>query len=488
MTDQYSIQTITDAFREPGTAGEWTANTGTKLIEKYPYFTPARYLVAAQLQKSEPFSEKMLSSMYAYTGNWILFWEFVQGLKTDRTYDEGAATDDADDRVADDIITYPTYEYNSETVVEETTEEPSASDERFSYPTYQFEPEPGSAVATDEPVAQDDSITYPTYQFETEPEVTEAIEEPIATEEDTHEPSYQYDAANEIIEGITEEVDTQSTLLMEEGVDELFNGEESVLADLLPEEASNPELDAALENEYEAEHSDELFVEVPAAEDLPAIHIVEERQVKSEDEREQAEERKLYVSVDDILETFRISDIEEIHQEPEEIKMKEEEIFTPVYSEDYFFQQGIKVTGELPDKVEDLKMHNEEFSSASVKDKSLMIMMSFTEWLLHFKNSADKQKNEIEEQRAIKSMWQKEKLAAAFEEEDDEIPENVFEMAVNSITKEEGLASESLADIYIKQKKYDKAIEMYKKLSLQNPQKNAYFARKIEEVLKDKQL
>jgi len=73
------------------------------------------------------------------------------------------------------------------------------------------------------------------------------------------------------------------------------------------------------------------------------------------------------------------------------------------------------------------------------------------------------------------------------EEENEEIPENVFEMAVNSITKEDGLASESLADIYIKQGRYDQAIEMYRKLSLRNPKKNAYFARRIEEVLKEKQ-
>ena len=101
--------------------------------------------------------------------------------------------------------------------------------------------------------------------------------------------------------------------------------------------------------------------------------------------------------------------------------------------------------------------------------------------------ASQKQEEEKKDQKALKTMWQKEKLAAAIEEENEEIPENVFEMAVNSITKEDGLASESLADIYIKQGKYDKAIDMFKKLSLRNPQKNAYFARKIEEVLKDKQ-
>jgi tetratricopeptide (TPR) repeat protein len=84
-------------------------------------------------------------------------------------------------------------------------------------------------------------------------------------------------------------------------------------------------------------------------------------------------------------------------------------------------------------------------------------------------------------------MWQKEKLAAALEEENEEIPEKVFEMAVNSITKEDDLASESLAEIHAMQGKYDKAIEMYRKLSLRNPQKKAYFARKIEVLLKEKQ-
>jgi len=58
-------------------------------------------------------------------------------------------------------------------------------------------------------------------------------------------------------------------------------------------------------------------------------------------------------------------------------------------------------------------------------------------------------------------------------------------MAVNSITSEEDLISESLADVYVKQQKYGKAIDMYLKLSLRNPEKNAYFAHKIEEILKE---
>jgi tetratricopeptide (TPR) repeat protein len=166
---------------------------------------------------------------------------------------------------------------------------------------------------------------------------------------------------------------------------------------------------------------------------------------------------------------------------PTQHSRQEKPLIYPIYTEDYFLQQGEKISPVLPTDIDSLK-------TAEEVAKSLMVMMSFSEWLLHFKSSTEKQKEETKDQRALKTMWQKEKLAAAIEEENEEIPENVFEMAVNSITKEDGLASESLADIYIKQGKLDKAIDMYRKLSLRNPQKNAYFARKIEEILKEKQL
>ena len=159
-----------------------------------------------------------------------------------------------------------------------------------------------------------------------------------------------------------------------------------------------------------------------------------------------------------------------------------EDLITPIFANDYFLQQGVKISSDIPEQIDELKT----VQSTTEEDKSLMVMMSFSEWLTHFKHTSEKEKAETEDQRALKTMWQREKMAAAIEEETEEIPAEVFEMAVNSITREDGLVSESLAEIYIKQKKYEKAIEMYRKLSLRNPQKNAYFARKIEEVLKEK--
>jgi len=159
-------------------------------------------------------------------------------------------------------------------------------------------------------------------------------------------------------------------------------------------------------------------------------------------------------------------------------KPSADDLVAPLSATDYFQDKGEKAG----DTINELKTDEDAGEAA----KSLMVMMSFAEWLLHFRSAAEKQQEETRGQKALRTMWQKEKLAAAMEEENEEIPEKVFEMAVNSISMEEGLASETLADIYAKQGKYDQAIEMYRKLSLRNPQKSAYFARKIEEVLKDK--
>lgn len=158
-----------------------------------------------------------------------------------------------------------------------------------------------------------------------------------------------------------------------------------------------------------------------------------------------------------------------------DIPGKKNPLIQPIYTEDYFLYQGIQTP-----------QHTAETGIQKPEEKSLMVVMSFSEWLIHFKTKGEREKEEVEDQKALKTMWQKEKLASALEEENEEIPENVFEMAVNSITREEDLASESLAEIMVKQGKYDKAIEMYRKLSLRNPQKNAYFARKIESINKEK--
>lgn len=56
--------------------------------------------------------------------------------------------------------------------------------------------------------------------------------------------------------------------------------------------------------------------------------------------------------------------------------------------------------------------------------------------------------------------------------------------AVMSLVESEDLASETLANILVEQERFKKAIKMYKRLSLKIPEKNAYFAAKIEKIKK----
>ena len=128
-------------------------------------------------------------------------------------------------------------------------------------------------------------------------------------------------------------------------------------------------------------------------------------------------------------------------------------------------------------------IESENISEEEKRQKALMVMMSFSDWLNHFKSKTEKEQIEEQEKRALKTAWQKQKLTAIIEEEQDEIPEMIFKQAMDSISMENALISESLAEILAKQGKTDKAIEMYKKLSLRNPEKNSYFADRIKDLL-----
>ena len=142
-------------------------------------------------------------------------------------------------------------------------------------------------------------------------------------------------------------------------------------------------------------------------------------------------------------------------------------------------EEGIEKSSEIS---KDSSLAPLEIRSQSEIDKSLMVMMSFTEWLFHFKAKSAAEKQEVKEKKALKAAWQKEKLAEAADEELEEIPEPIFKQAMDSISLESSMISEALAEILAKQGKKDKAVAMYKKLSLRNPEKNIYFANRIQEL------
>ena len=100
---------------------------------------------------------------------------------------------------------------------------------------------------------------------------------------------------------------------------------------------------------------------------------------------------------------------------------------------------------------------------------------------------------EVEQTIAHKKEIQKEEqklFEPNFEEGEvdlfNEIDEEVTKVASESVSFKQDMMTETLAKIYHKQGKSDKALEIYNTLLLKFPEKSAYFAALIEKIEKEK--
>lgn len=124
--------------------------------------------------------------------------------------------------------------------------------------------------------------------------------------------------------------------------------------------------------------------------------------------------------------------------EEAEIKIETE----PLHSVDYFASQGIKIDEKREENVFDKRVHK------------------FTDWLRQMKR--------INPQP----------VDLGTDSEEESFVANIADSSNH--TKE--IITESMAEVLVKQNKKDKAVEIYEKLSLLYPLKNAYFAAKIQQI------
>jgi hypothetical protein len=125
-------------------------------------------------------------------------------------------------------------------------------------------------------------------------------------------------------------------------------------------------------------------------------------------------------------------------------EIKEETLaFEPYHTIDYFASQGIKFVQEI-----------------NPNDKLGRQLKSFTEWL-----------------KVMKKLPQK----TIEQNIDDTTRETIETEAAQSLTGKE-IVTEAMAEVLIKQGKTEEAAEVYRKLSLHNQDKSAYFAAKIEQL------
>ena len=117
--------------------------------------------------------------------------------------------------------------------------------------------------------------------------------------------------------------------------------------------------------------------------------------------------------------------------------------FEPLHTTDYFASLGIKLTDE-PVTI----------------DKLGTQMKSFTEWLKSMKK--------IHAEKVV-------------------VPDEQTDKKIQTIAEDSNASTdvitEAMADVLVKQNKTEKALEMYRQLSLINPHKSAYFAAKINHLV-----
>ncbi|MEP7254618.1 MAG: hypothetical protein ABI666_02525 [Ferruginibacter sp.] len=161
-----------------------------------------------------------------------------------------------------------------------------------------------------------------------------------------------------------------------------------------------------------------------ARDEEPLIQPEEETANNDEDEKE--------------IEPMKI----ELKIPAEKNTMDEMPLFEPMHMVDYFASQGIKLS--------------EDVQSTDKLGKQLR---SFTEWLKTMK-----------------------KVHVDHTEESSGQTDSSIQSLAEKSNKEDDILTVSMADVFAKQGKVQKAIEVLEKLSLLNPAKNAYFAAKIEHL------
>jgi tetratricopeptide (TPR) repeat protein len=223
----------------------------------------------------------------------------------------------------------------------------------------------------------------------------------------------------------------------------------------------------------------------PIIEELPVIEeptvqpeaVYEEPVILTEPETApEVPESSIYVAQAPVTEVLVHKDMADTtvdtHAAEEQIKIfplevnnqKEESVLTyqPLYTDDYFAYKRLKE----PEQAEVLN------------EKGASEMKSFTSWLKDIKSTFS--------EKSTKQQYH-EQLTRSYEDFDPEVSEAVEKAAMDSITLTDDVVSETLAEIWAKQRQYQTAIHIYQKLSLLNPNKSAYFAQKIQEIqlLKD---
>jgi hypothetical protein len=290
---------------------------------------------------------------------------------------------------------------------------------------------------------------------ETQKEMAEKVfvEEMVTVEETVAQGQHEYRAEYTVSESFIETAETNG--IEQNGEEtagyetaEMIRGQDEQVAE--EPVTKQPDNAATGTNEYTEPGT---FVE-PIA-DTPEIEQTVEVKEEKTEIHEQAAEPLAELNKEQIAEPIQVTEkTEEIINDLPGIQTQapvnetkspgteQPVLFEPLYTIDYFASQGIKLSAE-----------------EETKDELGKKMRSFTEWLRSMKKIHPEKFQQI-------NAGEEKNIQTAAEHSNDEAL----------------IATETMAEVLLKQGRADKAVEVYEKLSLLNPAKSAYFAAKIEEL------
>jgi len=111
--------------------------------------------------------------------------------------------------------------------------------------------------------------------------------------------------------------------------------------------------------------------------------------------------------------------------------------------------------------------------------------LPFSEWAyyLRHKNNPKKSNEILDKFELFDSFFEKKRLLKATKEDS-----NKDDLSQKSLTPTDELMTETLAKVFVKQKKFENALQAYQILSLKYPEKNSFFADQIKEIKRLQQL
>lgn len=185
-------------------------------------------------------------------------------------------------------------------------------------------------------------------------------------------------------------------------------------------------------------------------------------------------------------ETVESPEVEEVRieivRDQEEVELEKTVILEAI---NHVIQQDVDelLNEEISDDLESWKVDNEEIIQP--KSENDLTPKKFSDWLLPSSNSEKSFKQD--EKKLLSSRELIDKFISSKNTKIDvsKDPLTPKEMGNLSLVEDDTIVTETLAEIYAKQGKYEKAIKIYELLSLKIPEKKTFFASRIR-FLKEK--